>query len=182
MQPAMRVRSPGPPVTTGAWWRTAVVMTMVSTTPAARDAAQARPAARRRAGVRECVAAFEHAGDLVLGSAAPGPGQDDDDGDDGADARGGELVVQGEEVGVTAFGGEQRAGVVDDGAHFSLRPARARRPAGRLRSATRRPADGCHGAVLLFSYSATISRARDVAAEALRRPRFVLAEAKCRHR
>src|SRR5260370_22585546 len=35
--------------------------------------------------VREYVAAFEHAGDLVLGSAAPGLGHDDDDGDDGAD-------------------------------------------------------------------------------------------------
>ena len=55
----------------------------------------------------------------MLGSAAPGLGQDDDDGDDRADARGGELVVQGEEVGVAAFGGEQRAGVVDDGAHLA---------------------------------------------------------------
>jgi hypothetical protein len=54
----------------------------------------------------------------VLGSAAPGLGQDDD-GDDGADARGGALVVQGEEVGVAAFGGEQRAGVVDDGAYLA---------------------------------------------------------------
>ena len=55
----------------------------------------------------------------MLGSAAPGLGQDDDDGDDRADARGGELVVQDEEVGVAAFGGEQRAGVVDDGAHLA---------------------------------------------------------------
>jgi hypothetical protein len=34
MESAMRVRSP---VTTGAWWRTAVVMTMVSTTSAVRE-------------------------------------------------------------------------------------------------------------------------------------------------
>jgi hypothetical protein len=57
-------------------------------------------------------------GDLVLGSAAPGLGQDGD-GDDGADPRCGELVVQGEGAGVAAFGGEQRAGVVHDGEHFT---------------------------------------------------------------
>ena len=55
-------------------------------------------------------------GDLVLGSAAPGLGEDDD-GHDGPDAGGGDLVVQGEEVGVAPFGGQQRPGVVDDGGH-----------------------------------------------------------------
>jgi len=34
MESAMRV---GSPVTTGAWWRTAVVMTMLSTTSAVRE-------------------------------------------------------------------------------------------------------------------------------------------------
>src|ERR1019366_6878143 len=62
------------------------------------------------------VAAFQDARDLVLGSAAPGLGQDDD-GDEGADAGGGELVVQREEVRVAALCGQERAGVVDDGLH-----------------------------------------------------------------
>src|SRR6266568_1502224 len=66
--------------------------------------------------VGDDVAAFEHAGDLVLGSAAPGLGQDDG-GHERADAGGGGFVVQGEEVGVAPFGGEQGAGVVDDGRH-----------------------------------------------------------------
>src|SRR5450755_1509417 len=71
--------------------------------------------------VGENVAALEDPGDLVLGSAAPGLGQHDDR-DDRADVRGGHLVVQGEEVGVAPFGGEQGAGVVDDGAHLSGGP------------------------------------------------------------
>src|ERR1039457_5199081 len=52
----------------------------------------------------EDVAAFEDPGDLVLGPAAPGLGQQDDR-DDRADVRAGHLVVQGEEVGVAPFGG-----------------------------------------------------------------------------
>src|SRR5229473_1400230 len=67
--------------------------------------------------VGEDVAALEHPGDLVLGPAAPGLGQHDDR-DDRADARAGQFVVQGEEVGVAPFGGQQRAGVVDDGGHY----------------------------------------------------------------
>src|ERR1035437_1017760 len=43
---AMRDRSPGSLVTTGAWWRTAVAMTIASTTSAVAEAAQAIPAAR----------------------------------------------------------------------------------------------------------------------------------------
>src|SRR6266436_4017274 len=49
--------------------------------------------------VGEDVAALEDAGDLVLGAAGPGLGQHDGR-DEGADAGGGGLVVQGEEVGV----------------------------------------------------------------------------------
>ena len=55
-------------------------------------------------------------GDLVLGTAAPGLGQDDDR-DERPDARLGQFVVQGEEVRVGPFG-EQRARVVDDGRHY----------------------------------------------------------------
>jgi len=43
---AMRARSPGSLVTTGAWFWTAVTMTMASTASAVPDAAQATPAAR----------------------------------------------------------------------------------------------------------------------------------------
>ena len=46
IESAMRVRSPGSLVTTGAWWRTAVTMTIASTTSAVPEAAQATPAAR----------------------------------------------------------------------------------------------------------------------------------------
>ena len=42
----MWVRSLGSLVTTGAWWRTAVAMTMASTTSVVPEAAQATPAAR----------------------------------------------------------------------------------------------------------------------------------------
>ena len=56
------------------------------------------------------VAALEHAGDLVLRAAAPGLGQDRD-GHDGTDVRGSQFVVQGQEVGVAAFGGQQCAGI-----------------------------------------------------------------------
>src|SRR5271165_699421 len=42
----MRVRSSGSLVTTGAWWRTAVTMTIASMTSAVPAAAQATPAAR----------------------------------------------------------------------------------------------------------------------------------------
>jgi hypothetical protein len=64
--------------------------------------------------VGEDVAGFEDLGDLVLGTAAPGLGQDDDR-DERPDVRTGQFVVQGEEVRVAPFGGEQRARVVDDG-------------------------------------------------------------------
>ena len=99
----MRVGSPGSLVTTGAWWRTAVTMTIASTTLAVPEAAQARPASQ--AGglvVGEDVAGLEDPGDLVLGTAAPGLGQDDDR-DERPDARSGQFVVQGEEVWVDAF-------------------------------------------------------------------------------
>jgi hypothetical protein len=46
IESAMRFRSPGSLVTTGAWWRTAVTMTIASTTSAVPEAAQATPAAR----------------------------------------------------------------------------------------------------------------------------------------
>ncbi len=49
--------------------------------------------------VGENVAGFEDPGDLVLGTAAPGLGQDDGR-DERPNARAGEFVVQGEEVGV----------------------------------------------------------------------------------
>ena len=52
----------------------------------------------------------------MLRAAAPGLGQDHD-GHDGTDVRGSQFVVQGQEVGVAAFGGQQCAGVVDDGRH-----------------------------------------------------------------
>jgi hypothetical protein len=64
--------------------------------------------------VGEDVAGLEDSRDLVLGPAAPGLGQDDNR-DDGADASCGDLVVEGEEVGVAALSGQERAGVVDDG-------------------------------------------------------------------
>jgi hypothetical protein len=54
---------------------------------------------------------------LVLGTAAPGLGQDGDR-DERSDARDGQFIVQGEEVWVAPFGGQQRAGVVDDGGHY----------------------------------------------------------------
>jgi len=73
--------------------------------------------------VGEDVAAFEDAGDLVLGSAAPGLGQDDDR-DERPDTCRGHLVVQGEEIGVAPLGGEQRPGVVNDGRHLSGGPLR----------------------------------------------------------
>ena len=101
----MRVRSPGSLVTTGAWWRTAVTMTIASTTSAVPEAAQATPAARPVAlVVGEDVAGLEYPGDLVLGTAAPGLGQDHDR-DERPDARSGQFVVQGEEVWVVPFGG-----------------------------------------------------------------------------
>jgi hypothetical protein len=53
--------------------------------------------------VGEDVACLEDSRDLVLGSAAPGLGQDDDR-DNGADASCGYLVVEGQEVGAAAFG------------------------------------------------------------------------------
>ena len=52
--------------------------------------------------VGEDVAGLEDPGDLVLGTAAPGLGQDDDR-DERPDARSGQFVVQGEEVWVDAF-------------------------------------------------------------------------------
>ena len=101
----MRVRSPGSLVTMGAWWRTAVTMTIASTTfggpgGGAGDASGAAGALV----VGEDVAGLEDPGDLVLGSAAPGLGQDDDR-DERPDARAGQLIVQGEEVRVEPFGG-----------------------------------------------------------------------------
>jgi hypothetical protein len=64
--------------------------------------------------VRDDVAAFEHPGDLMLGPAAPDLSQHDHR-HDRADARGGQLVMQGKEIRVAAFGSQQRAGVVNDG-------------------------------------------------------------------
>ena len=67
--------------------------------------------------VGEDVAAFEDTGDLVLRPAAPGLRQGQDR-DDWADARGGELVMQGRGVRVAAFSGQERAGVIGDGGHL----------------------------------------------------------------
>jgi hypothetical protein len=53
----------------------------------------------------------------VLRPASPGLGEHHDR-HEGADVRGGQFVVQGEEVRVAALGGEQGAGVVDDRAHY----------------------------------------------------------------
>ena len=74
----MRVRSPGSLVTTGAWWRTAVTMTIASTTLAVPEAAQATPAARPVAlVVGEDVAGLEYPGVSGAGGrrARPGPGR-----------------------------------------------------------------------------------------------------------
>ena len=68
--------------------------------------------------VGEDVAGSEDAGDLVLGAAAPGLGHYYDR-HDGADTRGRQFVVQGQEVRVAAFGCQQCAGVVDDSGHLS---------------------------------------------------------------
>jgi hypothetical protein len=73
--------------------------------------------------VRKNVAALEDTRDLVLGAAAPGLGQDDDR-DDRADVCGGDLVVQGQEVGIAPFGGQERAGVIDDGGALPGGPLR----------------------------------------------------------
>ena len=54
------------------------------------------------AGVGEDVKGRQDPGDLVLGTAAPGLGQDDDR-DERPDARTGQFVVQGEEVRVAPF-------------------------------------------------------------------------------
>jgi hypothetical protein len=67
--------------------------------------------------VGEDVAAFEDRGDLVLRPAAPGLRQGQAR-DDRADTRGGELVMQGREVRVAAFSGQESAGVIDDGGHL----------------------------------------------------------------
>jgi len=81
--------------------------------------------------VREYVAAYEHAGVLVLGSAAPGAGQDDDDEGDGADPRAGELVVLGEEA--------RGCGAAASSAPVSQTMARIR-PAASSGSSSSRPA------------------------------------------
>src|SRR5450755_379467 len=125
--------------------------------------------ARRRAGdaggaagglvVRKNVAALEDTRDLVLGAAAPGLGQHDHR-DDRADARGGDLVVQGQGVRIAPFGGQERAGVVDDGGHYPAarcgsspsRPASARNARARWR-------DAAGSGPCSLSYSATSSRA-----------------------
>src|SRR5258706_12516225 len=109
--------------------------------------------------VGDNVAALEHAGDLVLGSAAPGLGQHDD-GHERAYAGGGDFVVQGEEVGAVPFGGEQGAGVVDDGRHqlaarwgsSSSSPVSVRNWRARCRDSAGRGPCSC-------SYSAISSRA-----------------------
>jgi len=54
--------------------------------------------------VGEDVAGLEYPRDLVLGTAAPGLGQDHD-WDERSDARSGQFVMQGEEVWVVPFGG-----------------------------------------------------------------------------
>ena len=92
----------------GGLGRMAVATTMASTTSAVARAAQATPAARPMALViGDDVAGFEDPGDWCWRSAAPGLGQDNDR-DDRPDPRGGEFVVQGQEVGVAPFGGQQR--------------------------------------------------------------------------
>jgi len=68
--------------------------------------------------VGEDVAAFEYPRDLMLGPATPGLGQHHD-WDDRADVCGGQFIVEGEEVWIVPFGGQQRTGVVDDGGHLT---------------------------------------------------------------
>ena len=79
MASAMRARSPGSLVTTGAWWRTAVAMTIASTTSVVPSAAQAMPwsalsglhglACRQRQrteGARVCARSVTAAGSLSV--------------------------------------------------------------------------------------------------------------------
>src|SRR6266851_2687580 len=109
--------------------------------------------------VGEDVAGLEDPGDLVLGSAAPGLGQDDD-WDERPDPRAGQFIVQGEEVRVKPFGRQQRASVVDDGRHYpaarcgssSISPASIRNSRARCR-------DAAGSGPCSLSYSATSSRA-----------------------
>jgi hypothetical protein len=108
----MWARSPGSLVTTGAWWRMEVATTIASTTSAVGEAAHACGAADARV-IGDDVAGFEHLGDLMLRSAPPGLGQDNDRPDPG----GGQFVVQGQEIGVAPFGGQQRTAVVDNRGH-----------------------------------------------------------------
>jgi hypothetical protein len=124
---AMRARSPGSLVTTGAWCWTAVTMTMASTTSAVPEAgAGDADGAAGALVIGEDVAAFQDPRYLVLRPAAPRLGQHDHR-DDQADPGSGRFVVQGQEVRVSALCCEQGASVVDDRAH--CRPAlRARAP------------------------------------------------------
>jgi len=66
--------------------------------------------------VGDDVAGFQHSRDAVLGSAAPGLGEDDD-GYGGSDPVPGDLVMQGQEVGVGSLGGKQGTSVADDAGH-----------------------------------------------------------------
>ncbi|MDX6240049.1 MAG: hypothetical protein QOG10_4869 [Kribbellaceae bacterium] len=62
------------------------------------------------------VATFESAGDLMLRSTPPGLGKNDNR-HYRTDVSSSQFVVQGEEVGVASLGGQQGAGVINDGAH-----------------------------------------------------------------
>lgn len=117
MASAMRARSPGSLVTTGAWFWTAVTMTMASTTSAVPDAAQATPAARPTRWSSEDVAALQDPRYLVLRPAAPGLRQHDNR-HDRVDPRPGHLIMQRQEIRIAALGRQQGTGVIDDRAHY----------------------------------------------------------------
>lgn len=66
--------------------------------------------------VRNDVATFESAGDLMLRSTPPGLRKNDNR-HYRTNVSSSQFVVQGEEVWVASLGGMQSAGVIDDGAH-----------------------------------------------------------------
>src|SRR5690349_19699024 len=109
--------------------------------------------------VGENVAGLEDLGDLVLRAAAPGLGQHDNR-DDRADARGSQLVVQGQEVGIAPLGGDKGPGVIDDGGHY---PAACCRSSSispdSIRNCRARCREAAGSGPCSVSYSATSSRA-----------------------